>query len=143
MIEGFCVFVRRHDCYFPRQSPAIHRWSGIRRKIYSVIHIPHTTNPTMQNDIHTHTSITLQNNLINCTIGISFDIRGSVHRKYIPKYNQKAAVLHILFISLNCSTCFGWYLHPSSGAHTTVSTASGSSNGLTSNRYCRYSCVCS
>ena len=23
------------------------------------------------------------------------------------------------------STCFGWYLHPSSGAHTTVSTASG------------------
>ena len=28
-------------------------------------------------------------------------------------------------ISGNCSTCFGWYLHPSSGAHTTVSTASG------------------
>jgi hypothetical protein len=25
----------------------------------------------------------------------------------------------------NCSTCFGWYFHPSSGAHTTVSTASG------------------
>ena len=25
----------------------------------------------------------------------------------------------------NCSTCFGWYLHPSPGAHTTVSTASG------------------
>ena len=24
-----------------------------------------------------------------------------------------------------CSTCFGWYFHPSSGAHTTVSTASG------------------
>jgi len=28
-------------------------------------------------------------------------------------------------ISGNCSTCFGWYLHPSSGAHATVSTASG------------------
>ena len=28
-------------------------------------------------------------------------------------------------LSVNCSTCFGWYLHPSSGAHTTVSTASG------------------
>jgi len=26
-------------------------------------------------------------------------------------------------ISGNCSTCFGWYLHPSSGANTTVSTA--------------------
>jgi len=23
-------------------------------------------------------------------------------------------------LSGNCSTCFGWYLHPSSGAHTTV-----------------------
>ena len=32
--------------------------------------------------------------------------------------------LHSLFISGNCSTCFGWYFHPSSGAHTTVSTAS-------------------
>jgi len=28
-------------------------------------------------------------------------------------------------LSGNCSTCFGWYLHPSSGARTTVSTASG------------------
>ena len=26
---------------------------------------------------------------------------------------------------LHCSTCFGWYLHPSSGAHVTVITASG------------------
>jgi len=34
-------------------------------------------------------------------------------------------MLHSLFISGNCSTCFGWYFHPSSGAHTTVSTASG------------------
>jgi hypothetical protein len=29
------------------------------------------------------------------------------------------------FISVNCCTCFGRYLHPSSGAHITVSTASG------------------
>ena len=28
-------------------------------------------------------------------------------------------------LSENCSTCFGWYHHPSSGAQTTVSTASG------------------
>jgi len=28
-------------------------------------------------------------------------------------------------LSGNCSTCFGWYLHPSSEAQTTVSTASG------------------
>ena len=28
-------------------------------------------------------------------------------------------MLHSLFISGNCCTCFGWYLHPSSGAQTT------------------------
>jgi hypothetical protein len=45
----------------------------------------------------------------------------------IPIYSciQQDATLHSLFISGNCSTCFGWYIHPSSGAHTTVSRASG------------------
>jgi hypothetical protein len=43
----------------------------------------------------------------------------------IPIYIQQDATLHSLFISGKCSTCFGWYFHPSSGAHTTVSTASG------------------
>jgi len=31
----------------------------------------------------------------------------------------------VYYILVNCSTCFGWYLHPSSGAHITVITASG------------------
>jgi len=35
-------------------------------------------------------------------------------------------------LSGNCSTCFGWYHQPSSGAQTTVSTDT---------RYCRYSCL--
>ena len=43
----------------------------------------------------------------------------------IPIYIQQDATLHSLFISGNCSICFGWYFHPSSGAHTTVSTALG------------------
>jgi hypothetical protein len=43
----------------------------------------------------------------------------------IPIYIQQDATLHSLFISGNCATCFGWYLHPSAGVHTTVSTASG------------------
>jgi len=30
----------------------------------------------------------------------------------------------------NCSTCFGWYFHSSSGAHSTVSTASGTCQQL-------------
>ena len=38
---------------------------------------------------------------------------------------QKDATIYRLFVSVNCSTCFVWYLHPSSGAHVTVSTVSG------------------
>ena len=79
---------------------------------------------------------------------------------------QQDATIYSLFISVNCSTCFGSYLHPSSGTHVTVSTVSGitetvtatcrerdcmgngahpvtlttgSSNGLNNARYCRYS----
>ena len=56
-------------------------------------------------------------------------------------------------LSGNCSTCFGWYHHQSSGAQTTVSTASGichtnsftiaagSSNGVTITSCSRYSCM--
>jgi hypothetical protein len=54
----------------------------------------------------------------------------------IPTYIQQDVTLHSLFISGNCSTCFGWYFHPSSGAHTTVSTASGICHTVTAT--CRY-----
>jgi hypothetical protein len=58
--------------------------------------------------------------------------------KSIPIYSyiQHGATLHSLFISGNCSTCFGWYFHLSSGAHTTVSTASGICDTVTA--ICRY-----
>jgi len=39
-------------------------------------------------------------------------------------------------LSGNCSTCFGWYYHPSPGAQTTVSTASGIHHTVTAT--CRY-----
>ena len=58
---------------------------------------------------------------------VRFSVHGSVHLKYIPIYiyiyiyiQQKDATLHNLFISVNCPTCFGWYLHPSSGAHNCI-----------------------
>jgi hypothetical protein len=54
-----------------------------------------------------------------------FNVYGYVHRKNIPIYIQQDATLYSLFISGNRSTCFGWYIHPPSGAQTTVSTASG------------------
>jgi hypothetical protein len=54
----------------------------------------------------------------------------------IYEYIKQHATLHILFIAGNCSTCLGWYFHPSSGAHTTVSTASGICRTVTD--ICRY-----
>jgi hypothetical protein len=54
----------------------------------------------------------------------------------IPIYIQQDAMLHSLFISGNCPTYFGWYFHPSSGTHTTVSTASGICHAVTA--ICRY-----
>jgi hypothetical protein len=55
-----------------------------------------------------------------------------MHRKYI----QQDAKLHSLIISGNCSTCFGWYFHTSSGAHITASTAYGICYTVTA--LCRY-----
>jgi hypothetical protein len=55
-----------------------------------------------------------------------------VHRKYI----QHDATSHSLFVPENCSTCFGWYVRPSSGTHTTVSTVSGICHTVTA--ICRY-----
>jgi hypothetical protein len=54
----------------------------------------------------------------------------------IPIHIQQDATLHSLFISGNSSTCFGWYFHPSSGAHTTVYTASDICHTVTAT--CRY-----
>ena len=37
----------------------------------------------------------------------------------------------------NCATCFGWYLHQSPGAHTTVFTVAGTCQTVTATfRYC-------
>jgi len=49
----------------------------------------------------------------------------------MPITVQQDATIYSLFISVNRSTCFGRYLHPSSGAHVTVSTASGISKTVT------------
>ena len=38
---------------------------------------------------------------------------------------QQDATIYSFFYICNSSTCFGWYPHPSSGAHNTVSTISG------------------
>jgi hypothetical protein len=88
----------------------------------TVLHIPGVTSTHYQERIQ----------LYLCLISVLFDVHGSVHRKYILIYIQQNATLHALFISGNCSTYFGCYSHPLSGAHTTVSTPSCN----LSHRYC-------
>jgi len=43
---------------------------------------------------------------------------------YLAMIIQQDETIYSVFISVNCSTCFRWYLHPSSGVHITVSTVS-------------------
>jgi hypothetical protein len=53
-----------------------------------------------------------------------------MHRNNILVYkSQQYAHVIEYILSENCSICFGSYYHPSSGAQTTVTTASG--NGYT------------
>jgi len=49
----------------------------------------------------------------------------------MPIIVQQDATICSLFIPVDRSTCFGWYFHPSSGAHVTVSTARGISKTVT------------
>jgi hypothetical protein len=46
-----------------------------------------------------------------------FELRVSVHRGLMNKFQQDAAN-RVYFSSSFCSTCFGRYIHPSSGAST-------------------------
>ena len=66
----------------------------------------------------------------------TFNCHGSVHRNnYSDIYPTRCNFTQFI-LSGNCSTCFVWYLHPSSGAQTTVSTASGICHTVTA--ICRY-----
>jgi len=42
---------------------------------------------------------------------------------HVNKYPTRCNYTQLI-LSVNCSTCFGWFLHPSSGTQITVSTAS-------------------
>jgi hypothetical protein len=55
----------------------------------------------------------------NCIYSICY-LSGRYSNIYPTRCNVTQFIL-----SGNCSTCFGWYHHPSSGEQTTVSTASG------------------
>ena len=63
-------------------------------------------------DVNNHR---LQRELIS-KMSCSF-LYGFVHRESVSIIVQQDAAIHSLLFPANCSTCFGWYLHPSSGAH--------------------------
>jgi hypothetical protein len=90
--------------------------------VYRLIYLPHTAPKT---------------HVCSRSVYYGLNVYGSVHRKYIQIYIQQDAASHSSFISENCSTCFGWYHHPSSKAQTTVSTASSICHTVTAT--CRYS----
>jgi hypothetical protein len=55
----------------------------------------------------------------------------------IFQYISNKMQLYTVYLYLETAlTCFGWYFHPSSGEHTTVSTASGICHTVTA--ICRY-----
>jgi hypothetical protein len=60
---------------------------------------------------------------------------GAILTVYSNIYRTRCNVTQFI-LSRNCSTCFGWYHHPSSGVQTTVSTASGICHAVTA--ICRY-----
>ena len=84
-------------------------------------------------------------------VNVTYQLLATKALKFSNIYPTRCNVTKFI-LSGNCSTCFGWYHHTSSGAQTTVSTASGicqtviasivigSNNGLTNAR-CRYSCL--
>jgi hypothetical protein len=65
-----------------------------------------------------------------------FNFHGSVLRNYYSDIYPTRCNFTQFILSGNCSTCFGWYFHPSSGAQTTVSTTSGICHIVTAT--CRY-----
>ena len=59
-----------------------------------------------------------------------FYVHGTVHSNSYVNKRQTRRIYTELILSVNYSTCFGWFLHLSSGAQITVSAASGTSKPL-------------
>ena len=68
---------------------------------------------------------------------LSVSVIALIHQIHYSNIYPTRCNVSRFILSVNCSTCFGWYLHPSSGAQTTVSTASGICQTVTAT--CRYS----
>jgi len=62
--------------------------------------------------------------------------KGNINLRFYSNIYPTRSNITQFILSGNCSTCFGWYHHPLSGAQTTVSTASGICHTVTA--ICRH-----
>jgi hypothetical protein len=95
----------------------------------SIPHVPYKT------PVHTQITMSIPHAPLTFNL-LMWRIGRAPNSIPIYSYIQQDATLHSLFVSGNYSICFGWYFHPSSGAHTTVSTASGICHTVAA--ICRY-----
>ena len=81
--------------------------------------------------LHSHTT----SYIYCCVISIIVIHTYKILLFYVAIIIQQDATIYSLFISVKCSTGFRWYLHPSSGAHITVSTVPDINETLTATCY--------
>ena len=130
LCPSVCPSVRLFACLSVHMEQLGSHWTYFRHFLYTSIFLESVEKIKVPLKSDKNSGCFLHEDI--CT----FDVHGSGHRKYILIHIQPDANLRRLFISGNCSTCFGCYFHSSSGAHTTVSTASGIWHTVTAT--CRY-----
>jgi hypothetical protein len=69
-------------------------------------------------------------------LNTQFYIHGSVHRDSIIIRSNKMKQYAGIYLLQNYSTCFGCLSHPSSGAHQTVTAASGTGHSVRATTFC-------
>jgi hypothetical protein len=121
---------------FIRLSPILYNLSNRQRRYITL-----SVNKIYSNefDYSRHIIFSVDLRVRHFVACVWFNVHGSAHRKNILIYHVYPTRCNVtqFILSVNCSTCFGWYFHPSSEAHTTVSTAPGIYHTVTAT--CRYS----
>jgi hypothetical protein len=116
-----CLLYTKVDCHFDCSEIFI---SSLYNGLISFFH------PTVTLKVEA-----LRQNVQNWKHKLALFIFRVINFIFFNIYPTRCNVTQFI-LSGNWSTCFGWYFHPSSGAHTTVSTASLICHAVTA--ICRY-----
>jgi len=102
----------------------LNEWSARRRDLYLTTHNTHNRQTSMP--------------CVGFEPTISTDERPQTYALDRTATGTSGCNITQFILFGNCSTCFGWYHHPSSGEQRTLSTASGICHiGVTNTRCCR------